>query len=132
VSGRVFNADGTAVTSGVVTYLNQIDISCVFPIEKPLAAVSLNGQGRYQLRYVRQDNCGSPFLILTQDPVSGAVRQVSGFVRAAGEQIVLDLALEGRGTVQGTVRDIPGHPVPGATVVSLSTTDAQSGGSATT
>ena len=132
VSGRVFNADGTAVTSGVVTYLNQADMSCIFPFEKPLAAVSLNGQGRYQLRYVRQDNCGSPFMILTQDPSSGAVRQVSSFVRAAGERIVLDLALEGRGTVEGTVRDIPGHPVPGAVVVALSTTDAQSGGTATT
>ncbi|HKC10849.1 MAG TPA: hypothetical protein VKI41_02200, partial [Vicinamibacteria bacterium] len=57
VSGRVFNADGTPVTSGTVTYLNNVDLTCLFPIPEALAAVSLTGQGRYRLRYVRQDNC---------------------------------------------------------------------------
>src|SRR5262249_30466282 len=61
-----------------------------------------------------------------------ARRDVNGFVRANGEQIVLDIALFAHGSVTGTVRDLASQPVAGARVVALSQTDAQSGGSAVT
>src|SRR5579864_7854457 len=136
VSGRVFNADGTPVTTGTVTYA-QIppQANCSDEAnEQPagVSAIPLNGDGHYEVRYVRQDQCGSPFSISTTDPNTGGLRQVSSFVRFAGEQILVDIALFGRGGVNGTVRDLTGTPVPGATVVVLSGTDTQIGAKAVT
>lgn len=132
VTGHVFQADGTPVTSGVVTYVNNSDLSCYRPNEAGFAALPLDPEGHYEFRYVRQDNCGLPFKILTQDPATGGRREVSARVRAAGEAITLDLALFGRGSVQGTVRDRAGQAVPGASVTALSQTDPQIGGTTTT
>ena len=123
VSGRVFQADGTPVTSGTVTYVNNSDLSCYRPNETGFAAQALDSEGHYEFRYVRQDNCGTPFKIVTQDPATGARRQASAYVRADGEAITLDLALFGRGAVEGTVRDVLEKPVPGASVVAFSQTD---------
>ena len=70
--------------------------------------------------------------MVTQDPGTGAVRKSSGFVRTAGERIVLDIVLLGRGSVEGVVRDLANRPVAGAQVVALSASDPQSGGQAVT
>jgi uncharacterized repeat protein (TIGR01451 family) len=139
VTGRVFHADGTPVTSGVVVYENNLLWTC--PVNQlgelrseitGFAAVPLSGDGSFEFRYVRQDTCGLPWRMATSDPQSGARRSVSGYVRAAGEHIVLDIALLGRGTVTGTVRNLTGAPVPGARVVAISQTDTQEGGAGTT
>jgi PA14 domain-containing protein/chitobiase/beta-hexosaminidase-like protein/Big-like domain-containing protein/carboxypeptidase family protein len=131
VTGRVLNADGTPVSTGFMTYMNQIDWTCNNPIQGALAAIPLAGDGRYEIRYVRQDNCGAPFQLLTVDPLSGSLRTLTSYVRAAGEQIVLDVVLFGRGTVTGIVRQ-NGTPVPGAKVAAFSGTDPRVGGNATT
>lgn len=132
VSGRVFQADGTPVTSGAVTYVNNSDLTCYRPNETGFAAQALDSEGHYEFRYVRQDNCGQPFKMVTVDPATGGRRQASAFVRAAGEAITLDLALFGRGAVEGTVRDAGRNPVPGASVAAFSQTDPQIGGAART
>ncbi len=131
VTGRVFNADGSPVSSAVVTYGSYpYDPSCSDSERGPvgLANLPVTADGRYQLRYVRQDNCGAPFSVSTTDPNTGALRQVTSYVRSAGQQIVLDIALFGRGAVAGTVRDLAAHPVPGAQVTAVSGTDPQIGG----
>ena len=87
--------------------------------------------GRYEFRYVRQDTAASRGDGHDGSDTSGALRTVTGYVRAAGEQIVLDIALFGRGTVTGIVRTSPA-PVPGAQVVAVSDTDPQVGGPHTT
>ena len=135
VTGRIFNADGTPVSSAAVTYANfPYDPNCSDPERSAvgLASVPVAADGRYQFRYVRQDNCGAPFSISTTDPATGALRQVSSYVRSAGQQLVLDIALFGRGAVAGTVRDLAGQPVPGAQVIAVSGTDPQIGGKADT
>ncbi|PYQ20144.1 MAG: hypothetical protein DMF81_19555, partial [Acidobacteria bacterium] len=134
VSGRVLNADGTPVTGGSVTYSNNPSwLDCDASVGATgLAAVALGPDGRYEFRYVRQDLCGYSWAMSTRDPVSGAVHGLSGFVRTAGEQIVLDLVLFGRGSVAGAVRDGMGRPVAGARVVALSVTDPQVGGATRT
>src|SRR5439155_3454707 len=134
VSGRVLNADGTPVTGGSVTYSNNPSwLDCDASVGATgLAAVALGPDGRYEFRYVRQDLCGYSWAMSTRDPVSGAVHGRSGFVRTAGEQIVLDLVLFGRGSVAGAVRDGMGRPVAGARVVALSVTDPQVGGATRT
>jgi hypothetical protein len=132
VSGRVLGADGTAVRTANVVYSNNADFTCKFPAQTGIASLPVDGDGRFEYRYVRRDNCGQPFEMVTRDPGTGAVRKSSGFVRAAGERIVLDIVLLGRGSVEGTVRDLAGQPVSGAKVVALSGSDPQSGGQATT
>lgn len=134
VTGRVLNADGSTSTSATVTYLNApYSPTCQF-VGPPVgfAATQVNGSGVYQYRYVRQDNCGSPFAMATTDPTSGALRQISSYVRAPGQQIVLDLAMLGVGSVSGQVLDLSGKPVGDAQVVALSGTDPQVGGQAFT
>lgn len=135
VSGRVFNADGSAASNVTVTYENwPYDPNCTSSQRAPvgLANFQTGGDGHYQFRFVRQDNCGAPFIIATNDPVSGALRQLNAYVRTAGQQIVLDVALFGRGSVTGVVKDLSGNPVSGAQVVAISGTDPQVGGQAFT
>ncbi|HET8775704.1 MAG TPA: carboxypeptidase regulatory-like domain-containing protein [Thermoanaerobaculia bacterium] len=134
VTGRIINADGSPVTSAIVTYVQNPILDCAPPLDEEagIAATPVANDGRFEFRYVRQDQCGVPFRILTRDPSTGAVRSVTSSVRVAGEQIVMDIALFGKGTVAGTVRDLQGLPVAGASVTALSDTDAQTSGSALT
>jgi len=132
LSGRVFEADGTPVSSGAVGYANYRGAAdCSTGLEVLFAEVPLDASGRYEIHYVRRDPCGGSFRILFTDPATGELRSVSGFVRAGGERIVLDLALFGRGAVTGLVTE-NGEPAPGSTVVVTSGTDSQSGGITTT
>ncbi len=132
VTGRVLSADGTAVAGATVVYLNRVDLDCSSPNTAGLAQIATGGDGGFEFRFVRQDACGSPFELRTSDPVSGAMRNVTGYVRTAGERIVLDIALLGRGSVAGRVLDPNGVPAGGASVVVRSVADAQSGAAATT
>src|SRR5260370_41818213 len=59
---------------------------------------------------------------------SGGVGEADAYVRASGQQIVLDLAMLGLGTVSGTVSDLSNNPVFGAQVFAVSGTDPQTGG----
>jgi hypothetical protein len=128
VTGKVLNADGTAVSGAVVTYEQFPPGDCTIQAQPVgVSAIPVDAVGRYQVRYVRQDDCGRPFSMATQDPNTGGLRQVSAVVRYAGQQIEADLVLLGRGGVSGTVRDTTGQPVPGATVAVVSVTDTQIG-----
>jgi hypothetical protein len=129
VSGRVLNADGSASTNATVTYLNSpYAIPCGSGGQMvPLAATPVGGNGLYQFRYVRQDNCGGPFAVATNDPTTGELRQVASYVRGPAQQIVIDLAMLGQGSVTGKVLDLSGNPVPDAQVVAVSASDIQGG-----
>ena len=129
VSGRVLNADGTTSNSATVTYLNS-PYSPTCQSGGGMTALSANTigtNGLYQFRYVRQDNCGGPFAVATNDPTTGELRQVSSYVRAPAQQIVIDLSMLGLGSVTGQVLDISGNPVPDAQVVAISAADIQGG-----
>ena len=127
VTGRVFQAGGDPVTSGSVAYANRRALEgCTVSEEVVFAEVPLGPEGNYEVRYARRDPCGGPFRILYRDPGTGELRDVSGYVRAPGERIRLDLALFGRGSVAGTVLE-NGAPAPNATVVVTSATELQSG-----
>ncbi|HEY6351400.1 MAG TPA: Ig-like domain-containing protein, partial [Candidatus Angelobacter sp.] len=131
VGGRVFNGDGTPVNTAVVTYSAVPPADCATEQDAQpvgVSAIPVNNDGRYVVRYVHQDQCGLPFQISTSDPNTGGLRQLSNFVRFDGQQIVMDIAIFGRGSVQGTVSDLTGVPVPGASVVAFSQTDTQIGG----
>jgi hypothetical protein len=129
VTGRVLNPDGTASTTATVIYENYSSPpNCFYDAIGGVASVPVQSNGVYQFRYVHQDQCGGPFKMSTVDPKTGAVRESTAYVRAPGQQIVLDLAMLGLGTVSGTVTDITGSPVYGAEVFAVSGVDPQSGG----
>jgi hypothetical protein len=133
VSGRVVNADGTPFTQGLVYYLQYLTNLQLWPCDgstpqAAIAAVRPDADGRYEFRYVRRDPCGFPFEMTVYDPVTGARRTAQLYVRTAGEQMVADLAMLGRGTVTGIVRDAADQPVGGARVAAYSVTDATVGG----
>jgi hypothetical protein len=129
VSGRVLGPDGTPSPTATVTYTNSSSPpDCQNDATIGLAALPVQSNGVYQFRYVHQDQCGGPFQMSTRDPKTGALRQATAYVRAPGQQIVLDLAMLGLGTVTGVVRDLLKQPVSGAQVFAVSGTDPQVGG----
>ncbi|HVN13858.1 MAG TPA: carboxypeptidase regulatory-like domain-containing protein, partial [Kineosporiaceae bacterium] len=133
VTGRVLKADGTPVTSGSVIYSNDSSpTECAYPAEVGLTQIALGGDGRYGVHYVVQGTCGLPFEVTTQDPVNGETRKASAHVLYAGQVLVLDITLLGRGAVTGTVYDGNNRPAPGAHVTAVSSADLQSGGTAVT
>lgn len=129
VSGSVLNANGSVSTTATVTYLNSpYTLQCgTGGGMVGLASTPLSTSGLYQFRYVRQDNCGGPFAVATNDPTTGELRQVSSYVRGPGQQIVINLAMLGQGSVSGQVTDLSGNPVPNAQVVAVSASDIQGG-----
>jgi hypothetical protein len=133
VTGRVLGADGNASPTATVNYSNTVSPpDCSDSAVAGFANVPVRSDGIYQYRYVHQDQCGGPFQMSTKDPQTGAVRSVSAYVRAPGQQMVIDLALLGLGSVAGRVLDLSGNPVPSAQVVAVSGTDPQIGGRAFT
>lgn len=125
VIGRVVNSDGTPVNGGTVYYTNSSDAQCdLGAAPTTVSAIPLDEEAAYQIRYVTQNKCSLPFEVTYQDPNTGSPRKVSGIVRYDGERIVMDMALVGRGSVAGVVRDLAGHPSPGATVAVVSETDS--------
>jgi hypothetical protein len=132
VSGRVFNADGTPVGTAVINYSGlppEPNNDCQAAQEQGpvgFANIPVNSDGRYEIRYVWQNPC-SGFTVATKDPNTGSLRSLTNSVHTAGERLIMDIALFGRGSVAGTVRDLTGAVVPGATVVVLSQTDLQIG-----
>lgn len=132
VSGRVVNADGTPYAGGSVFYKNYPPRCGGLQFEQVVSAVRIGNDGRYELRYVAREPCGSPFSVSVFDPVTGAARSAQLFVRTPGELITVDLALLGHGSVTGVVRDHQGVPVPAARVVAISVTEPTVGGAAST
>jgi hypothetical protein len=139
VIGRVVTAEGNPVSAALVYYSNHQGSGCDLGTGtgSRVAAVPVGADGRYELRYVRRDPCGRPFGVATTDPVNQFERSIAAYVRRGGEQMVLDLALLGKGSVSGTVRDLTGAVVPGALVVVISEVDnirdvAVTGGNGTT
>jgi hypothetical protein len=132
VSGRVFNADGTPVGTAVINYSGlppEPNNDCQAAQDAGpvgFANIPVNSDGRYEIRYVWQNPC-SGFTVATKDPNTGSLRSLTNSVHTAGERLIMDIALFGRGSVAGTVRDLTGAVVPGATVVVLSQTDLQIG-----
>ena len=129
VSGRVFDADGTPLLGRAVTYAQFPSLACADVVPTAgFAAPLTDRNGVFELRYVRQDQCGNPFQLFTIDPLSGARRSQSLYVRSPGQQIVADFVMFATGSVNGVVR-VGGQPAAGAKVTVLSQTETQVGAS---
>ncbi|HET8644768.1 MAG TPA: hypothetical protein VFO85_04725, partial [Vicinamibacteria bacterium] len=83
VSGRVVEADGQPLAGVLVRYLNAH--TCQSATRSEVTAIPTGPDGRYQIHYVRQHECGGPFELAVFDPVTGARRSVQLHVRAPGE-----------------------------------------------
>ncbi|MBX7183681.1 MAG: carboxypeptidase regulatory-like domain-containing protein, partial [Vicinamibacteria bacterium] len=133
VSGRVLDSDGSPLAGRTVTYAQFPSLLCtdVVPFAG-FAAPTTDQNGAFELRYVRQDQCGNPFQLFTIDPSSGARRSQSLYVRSPGQQIVADFVMLATGSVNGTVRDFQNKPIAGAKVTVLSQTETQVGAATVT
>ncbi len=133
VSGRVLDSDGSPLAGRTVTYAQFPSLACgdVVPFAG-FAAPTTDQSGAFELRYVRQDQCGNPFQLFTIDPSSGARRSQSLYVRSPGQQIVADFVMLATGSVNGTVRDFQNQPIAGARVTVLSQTENQVGAATVT
>lgn len=132
VSGTVYHGDGTPAAGLEVVYQGNPDWKyCQLANVVGFAAATTDAAGRYEFRFVRQNNCGG-FTLAVHDPVTGAVRTSHGVVRTAGERLVMDMALMGRGHVTGVVRNLAGQPVAAARVLVVSTIDPGSFAQVTT
>ena len=133
VSGRVLDSDGAPLAGRTVTYAQFPSLFCADVVPPAGFAAPLTDQnGAFELRYVRQDQCGNPFQLFTIDPSTGARRSQSLYVRSPGQQIVADFVMLATGSVSGTVRDYQNQPVAGARVTVLSQTETQVGAATVT
>ncbi|MBN2369323.1 MAG: carboxypeptidase regulatory-like domain-containing protein [Vicinamibacteria bacterium] len=137
--GRVLNADGSPAPIDKVYYRNQTEqgdsvptVASVTRTRYPyIAAIPVDSNGAYEIRYVRQEQRGRAFSAAVYEPTHNAERLVAGYVRSVGEIVILDVVIYGRGAVEGVVT-AAGKVVPGAQVVAMSDTDPGTGGRATT
>ncbi|HEY0407421.1 MAG TPA: LamG-like jellyroll fold domain-containing protein, partial [Pyrinomonadaceae bacterium] len=106
LTGRVLSADGTPVPNATVLYFTQecpVDVGTALPPPpKLLATRSTDSQGRYQLDYVRNGDCG-PLIIEVNNPITHSNKRLTTPVIFDRQHMVLDIIYLARGNVQGTV-----------------------------
>ena len=106
-----------------MAYVRRLGLLCE-PVV--ITVKTTDEQGRYSLDYVAGDWECPGFTIRAEDTQTGEEGELTTSVRLDGERLRLDLVLTGRGSVEGTVRDEAGDPVPNAAVeVTSSSGDPQ-------
>ncbi|MDX6694607.1 MAG: large repetitive protein [Blastocatellia bacterium] len=106
LTGRVMSADGTPVPNATVLYFTQecaVAVGATLPPPpKLLATRTTDSQGRYQLDYVRNGDCG-PLIIEVNNPITHSNKRLTTPVIFDGQHMVLDIVYLARGNVQGTI-----------------------------
>ena len=132
LTGRVIRADGAPVAEAVIQYFQNQPNSFTGLCEDVLISTkNADDNGRYSLDYVKKDNCNNSFTIVATDLETGEQGTIRTRVSRDGQRISLDVVLVGRGTVEGTVRDASGNPIPNAVVNVTSGTDMSGYGTRT-
>jgi protocatechuate 3,4-dioxygenase beta subunit len=106
LTGRVLNADGTPVAGANVIYWVQecpdASQAVLPPPPTPIAVRTTDTQGRYQIDYVRDGDCG-PLSVTVTNPVTHSEKRLTSPVAYDGQHMVFDMVFLARGSVQGTV-----------------------------
>ena len=116
VSGTIRTAQGTPIAGATVRLLQLIRY-----LGSPAFAIysekQVNEAGFYRFEYVYQnDDPPGGFMIEGVDPETQETGQTMAGVMFNEQQLTLDVFMKARGSVNGTVRDAAGSPVPGAAV----------------
>ncbi len=121
VKGTVRLANGQPVAGANIRLMQLIWHDDGFEIVPKYAIFSekpSKADGSYQFDYVFQnDDPRGPFMIDATHPETKEAASFQASVVHHGLEINMDLFMKARGAVTGTVRDVDGNPVPGASVL---------------
>lgn len=119
VDGVVREANGAPVPNATVRLMQYIWHDDGYSIEKLYAIFSekqAGADGSYHFDYVLQNHDpAGPFRIEEIHPGSGEVGQATTVVNQHGQQLNLDIFMQARGSLDGTIYDDSGNAVAGAT-----------------
>lgn len=123
VAGRVIGPDGTPLANAPVRLSESAtdDLSGE-TFAATTSVTRTDATGSFFFDFVRKQD-GKPFRIDSYDGMTGSKGYAVGSIRTPGETVQVDVVLQGRGTVQGTVVDGAGTPLAGIIVRCSSETD---------
>ncbi len=123
VSGRVIGPDGTPLANAPVRLSEAATDDLSGEVFQATTSVTTtDAAGGFFFDYVRKQD-GKPFRIDSFDAITGSKGYAVGSIRTQGQTVQVDVVLQGRGTVQGTVVDGGGSLLPGMIVRCSSGTD---------
>jgi hypothetical protein len=128
LTGRVMQADGTAVPNAGI-YYRRMKASPLAP-ESPCGMLSdwetvsyqkADANGEYTIDYVREGDC-HPVTVLFQNPATNSQKTLVSNVAYNGQHLIFNAVFLARGNVQGTVTS-GGVPLANANVSIISELD---------
>lgn len=116
VSGRVIGPDGTPLPNAQVRLSESATDDLSGEVFAATTSVTrTDATGAFVFDYVRKQD-GRPFRIDSFDALTGSKGFAVGSIRSQGQSVQVDVVLQGRGTVRGTVVDGNGAVLPGVIV----------------
>ncbi len=116
VAGRVIGPDGTPLPNSQVRLSESATDDLSGEVFAATTSVTrTDATGAFFFDYVRKQD-GKPFRIDSLDAITGSKGFAVGSIRMQGQTVQVDVVLQGRGTVTGTVVDGSGVPLSGIIV----------------
>ena len=116
VSGRVIGPDGTPLPNAQVRLSESATDDLSGEVFAATTSVTrTDATGAFVFDYVRKQD-GKPFRIDSFDALTGSKGFAVGSIRSQGQTVQVDVVLQGRGTVKGTVVDGNGALLSGVIV----------------
>lgn len=123
VEGRVLGPDGNPLPNAPVRLSEAAtDDLTGASFAATTTVLRADALGAFEIDYVRKQD-GKPFRLDSYDETTGSKGWAVGSIHEPGEVVHVDVVLQGRGSVIGTVVDGAGTPLPGVIVRCSSTTD---------
>ncbi len=123
VVGRVIGPDGTPLPNAPVRLSESATDDLTGEVFAATTSVTrTDTTGAFYFDYVRKQD-GKPFRVDSFDAITGSKGYAVGSVRTQGQTVQVDVVLQGRGTVKGTVVDGTGAALEGVIVRCASDND---------
>lgn len=123
VAGRVIGPDGTPLPNAPVRLSESATDDLTGEVFAATTSVTrTDATGAFYFDYVRKQD-GRPFRVDSFDAITGSKGYAVGSVRTQGQTVQVDVVLQGRGTVKGTVVDGTGAALGGVIVRCASEND---------
>ena len=123
VAGRVIGPDGTPLPNAPVRLSESATDDLTGEVFAATTSVTkTDATGAFYFDYVRKQD-GKPFRVDSFDAITGSKGYAVGSVRTQGQTVQVDVVLQGRGIVKGTVVDGAGAALGGVIVRCASEND---------
>lgn len=124
LAGRVIGPDGTPLPNAPVRLSESATDDLTGEVFAATTSVTrTDATGAFYFDYVRKQD-GRPFRVDSFDAITGSKGYAVGSVRTQGQTVQVDVVLQGRGTVKGTVVDGTGAALEGVIVRCASDNDS--------